>query len=52
MSSLLVFPGQGVTFDEWELWPMDLSANAEWLCENGFDDEWLPATGACGSVNQ
>ncbi len=37
----------GAAVDEIELWPRDLSADAEMLCENGFDGEFNPATGNC-----
>ncbi|MBA3462238.1 MAG: hypothetical protein H0T46_19915 [Deltaproteobacteria bacterium] len=37
----------GCSIDEIELWPQDLSANAEMLCENGFDGQWDPAVDRC-----
>ncbi len=37
----------GAAVDEYELWPRDVSASREILCENGFDGEWNPAAGTC-----
>ena len=37
----------GCSVDEIELWPRDLSANAEMLCENGFDGQWDPVGDRC-----
>ena len=37
----------GAAVDEIQLWPRDLSADTEMLCENGFDGEFNPATGTC-----
>ncbi|MGN6109432.1 MAG: LamG-like jellyroll fold domain-containing protein, partial [Kofleriaceae bacterium] len=37
----------GVIVDELELWPGDLSADPERLCENGFDGELDHVTGTC-----
>jgi hypothetical protein len=36
---------RGATINE--LWPRDLSADPEMLCENGWDGEWNAATGGC-----
>ena len=37
----------GSTVDEYEMWPRDLSADPEMLCENGFDGEFDLVTGTC-----
>ncbi len=43
-----MFLGQvGQTVDEYELWPRDLSTNAEWRCQNAVDGEWHSRNGTC-----
>jgi hypothetical protein len=37
----------GTAVDEIELWPLDLSASPDMLCENGFDGRYDPATDGC-----
>ena len=37
----------GAAVDEYELWPRDVAANREMLCENGFDGTYDPATDVC-----
>jgi len=37
----------GTIVDELEFFPRDLTADAEMLCENGFDGEFDVVTGAC-----
>ena len=41
----------GMTLDELEFWPRDLSEDPEMLCENGLDGEWDPVDGSCSLVN-
>lgn len=37
----------GLAVDEYELWPVDLAANTELLCENGLDGEFDVVTSTC-----
>ena len=47
MASQVDRPKRGTTMDEVELWPQDLSASPDLLCENGWDGQWDPATDRC-----
>jgi hypothetical protein len=47
-NNVVRLPSQGGwILDEYQFWPRDLSADPETLCENGFDGELDPLTGAC-----
>ncbi len=37
----------GHTVDEYELWPRDLTNDAEWRCQNGADGEWHSRNSTC-----